>query len=71
MFKLPAEKPLTMVAYDAGPPKAAYIEPIAVGDELTEMPLFLRPGIYVPTPLESTYKATWDVFPKALKGLLS
>jgi len=60
-----------LAAYDARPPKTAYIEPIAVGDELTEMPLFLRPEIYVPTPLESTYRATWDLFPKALKGLLS
>jgi hypothetical protein len=71
VFELPNDKPLTLAAYDAGPPKAAYIEPVAVGDELTEMPLFLRPEIYIPTPLEATYQATWDVFPKALKGLLS
>jgi hypothetical protein len=66
----PSDKPLTLAAYDAGPPKAAYIEPIAVGDEFPEMPLFLRPEVYVDTPLASTYGTAWDEFPIALKGLL-
>ncbi|HKI20504.1 MAG TPA: DUF4058 family protein, partial [Isosphaeraceae bacterium] len=35
------DKPLTLVAYDAGPPKTCYVEPVAVGDTLVEMPLFL------------------------------
>ena len=48
----------------------AYVEPIGVGDALPEMPLFLKPEIYVPTPLEATYQTTWDVFPSVLKGLL-
>ena len=48
----------------------AYVEPITVGDELPEMPLFLKPGIYVRAPLEATYRAAWSVFPNALKGLL-
>ncbi len=34
------------------------------------MPLFLEPEYYVPVPLETTYRATWSVFPAALKGLL-
>ena len=38
---IPAVKPLTLVAYDAGPPKTAYVEPVAVGDVLKDMPLFL------------------------------
>src|SRR5581483_29677 len=33
-FELPADKPLTVVAYAAGPPKKAYVEPVAVGDAL-------------------------------------
>jgi hypothetical protein len=69
-FKLPADKPLTLASYDAGPPQVAYVETVGTGDALPEMPLFLQPEHYVPTPLEATYQATWEVFPKALKGLL-
>jgi hypothetical protein len=69
-FKLPVDKRLTVVSYDAGPPRDAYLEPIGVGQSLLDMPLFLQPDVYVPTPLEATYQTTWSVFPKALKGLL-
>ena len=69
-FTLPADKPLTLASYDAGPPPTAYIEPIAVGDVLPEMPLFLEPEFYVPAPLEATYQIGWSRFPAALKGLL-
>jgi hypothetical protein len=69
-FALPPDKPLTLAAYDAGPPRVAYVEPLAVGDMLPAMPLFLKPEFYVPAPLEATYQATWDVFPTPLKGLL-
>lgn len=66
----PPEKPLAVASFDAGPPRVIYAEPVAVGDVLPEMPLFLKPGYYVPTPLEKTYQATWEVFPRPLKGLL-
>src|SRR5437868_770933 len=39
----PRDKPLTVASYDAGPSQVAYVEFIAVGDVLPEMPLFLRP----------------------------
>ena len=67
--ELPAGKPLTVVSYEAQEP-AAYIEPVAVGDVLPEMPIFLKSGYYVPTPLEATYQAAWSVFPAPLKRLL-
>jgi hypothetical protein len=70
-FDLPAEQPLILASYDAGPPRVAYVESIAIGDRLPDMPLFLRPEIYVPAPLEATYATTWSVFPAALKGLLA
>jgi hypothetical protein len=69
-FELPPDKPLTLAAYDAGPPRVAYVESVAVGDVLPDMPLFLKPGVYVPAPLEATYQATWTGFPAPLKGLL-
>lgn len=69
-LEVPAEKPLTLASFDAGPPPTVYFEPLAVGDKLPDMPLFLKPQFYVPTPLETTYQQTWGVFPTALKWLL-
>ena len=46
------------------------IEPVGVGDPLPDMPIFLTADRYVPCPLEATYQASWDVFPKALKAPL-
>jgi hypothetical protein len=69
-FELPQDKPLTLAAYSAGATITGYIEPVAVGDTLPDMPIFLTPDRYVPCPLESTYQASWDVFPQALKGPL-
>jgi hypothetical protein len=69
-FEFSQHKPLILAAYDAGPPHVAYVEPIAVGDTLPNMPLFLKPEYYVPTLLEATYQTSWNVFPAPLKGLL-
>ena len=66
----PADKPLTLVAYDAGPPKTYYEEPIAVGDVLIDMPLFLAPGWYVSVPLEATYQAAWRGVPRRFREVL-
>jgi hypothetical protein len=54
-FTLPADKPLTCASYAAGTETVAYVEPVAVGDPLPDMPLFLTPDRYVPCPLEETY----------------
>jgi hypothetical protein len=70
-FELPADKPLTVASYSAGTVKVAYVEPVAVGDELPAMPLFLEPEAYVPAPLEATYQTAWSVFPAVLKDLLT
>jgi hypothetical protein len=71
-FELPADKPLTVVAYHAGPTKTAYVEPVAVGDDLPALPIFLTDYEldYVPAPLEETYRASWAVFPADFKELL-
>jgi hypothetical protein len=45
----------------------ACVEPVAVGDVLPEMPLFLVPEQYVSAPLEPTYQQTWDDCPAAFK----
>jgi len=62
-FALPSGQPLTLAAYSAGPVKVACVEPVAVGDILPEMPLFLEPERYIQTPLEPTYLITWNACP--------
>lgn len=67
---MPAEKPLTLAAYDASPPPTAYVEPIAIGDTLIDMPLFLAPDWYVSVPLEATYQAAYRGVPIHLREVL-
>ena len=55
-FVLPPERPLTMVSYIGGLTQEAFIEPVALGAKLPEMPLFLNSNIYVQVPLEATYQ---------------
>lgn len=64
----PPDKPLTAASYDASNPSAAYVEPLAVGDPLPEMPLFLRPGVYIPCPLEESYMTSWEALPAAQRA---
>jgi len=63
-LELPPEEPLTLVAYSAGEVKQAFIEPIAVGAVLPDMPLFFLPRRYVPVPLEATYRDAFAAVPK-------
>jgi hypothetical protein len=69
-FQLPADKPLTLAAYRAIPTKEAYLDPVAVGDDLPALPIFLTEDDYIVAPLEETYRASWAVYPAALKELL-
>jgi hypothetical protein len=69
-YVVPADKPLTVAAYSAGQVKTAYVEPVAVGDSLPEMPLFLDPVAYVMLPLEATYQAAWGSVPGRWRRVL-
>lgn len=69
-FELPPDKPLTLASYAGGHVLRAFVEPVAVGDTLPDMPIFLDPDHYVPCPLEATYMVSWEDFPGALKGPL-
>jgi hypothetical protein len=67
-FELPAQRNRTLVSYDAGPQKVAYVEPIGVGDLLPSMPIFLEAARWhVPVPLESTYQTAWDACPQEFR----
>lgn len=69
-FELPPDKPLTVAAYRAAPIRTAYVEPVAVGDSLPALPIFLTGDEYIPAPLEETYQASWAAFPADFKELL-
>jgi hypothetical protein len=65
----PPVAPLTLVSYEspdaAGGEPRFYIEPLAVGNPLAEMPLFLEPGYYINVPLERSYQDAFsDVLPQ-------
>jgi hypothetical protein len=70
-YALPEDKPLSCVAYIGGPGAEAFVEPVAVGDTLPEMPLFLTPDVYVLVPLEATYQSAWEGMPAYWRGVLT
>lgn len=70
-YALPPDKPLTCVSYIGGAGAEAFIEPVAVGDALPEMPLFLTPQTYVPVPLEATYQSAWEGMPAYWRNVLT
>jgi hypothetical protein len=70
LFEFPPGKDRILASYDAGREKTAYVEPIAVGDVLPDMPLFLFPGRHIKVPLEATYQTTWAVLPRDLQVIV-
>jgi hypothetical protein len=67
-FELPPDEPLLLASYRAATPiveftPEAFIEPLAVGAELPDMPAWLDIDLFVNVPLESTYRAAWEVCP--------
>ncbi len=67
---LPPEKPLTVASYECKDVVTAYVEPVAVGDTLPDMPLFLIPGGYVNVPLEKTYRTAWEGVPRRWRTVI-
>jgi hypothetical protein len=69
-YDLPADEPLTLASYAAGPSVDVYLEHVAVGAVLPEMPLFLRPDRYVNVPLEATYQEAYRGLPAFWRDVL-
>jgi hypothetical protein len=65
-----ADKPLTLAAYETGNAVRAFVQAVAVGDPLTDMPLFLEPGAHVPVPLEATYQRAFAAVPRRWQRVL-
>lgn len=66
-FVFPAGQDRILVSYESSDERRAYIEPVAVGEPLPTMPLFLASELHVKVPLEQTYQATWDASPEELR----
>jgi len=69
-YDLPPDEPLTLASYAAGPRVEAYIEHLAVGANLPDMALFLRPDRYINIPLEATYESAWQQMPQFWRDVL-
>jgi hypothetical protein len=69
-YDLPGDEPLTLASYAAGPQVEIYVEHLAVGAELPDMPLFLGPGRYVNVPLEQTYQEAHRGVPAFWRDIL-
>jgi hypothetical protein len=69
-YKAPPGKPLTLAEYEAEMSVQAFVEAVAVGDSLSEMPLFIRGGGHVPVALESTYQSAWESVPRRWRSVI-
>jgi len=70
VYSMPAGEPLTLASYVAGPTVDIYVEQLAFGSLLPEMPLFLNSERYVSLPLESTYAAAYQGMPAFWRDVL-
>ena len=69
-YDLPASEPLTLVSYAAGTRVEVYLEHLAPGNILPEMPLFLKPDRYVKVPLEATYQEAYSGVPAFWRNVI-
>lgn len=70
-YEPPSDAPLTLVSYawDGQEPEA-YVEPVAVGQPLIDMPLFLTANRYVNMPLEATYLVAYRGMPAFWRNVI-
>jgi hypothetical protein len=69
-YDLPHDEPLTLASYVADTRLEMYIEHVAAGVVLPDMPLFIRPDRYVNVPLEGTYQAAYSGVPAYWRAIL-
>jgi hypothetical protein len=69
-YDLPRDEPLTLASYAAGPQVEMYLEHLAVGAALPEMPLFLHSDRYIDVPLEATYQEAYRGTPAYWRDVL-
>lgn len=69
-YDLPADEPLTLASYETSGRPVAYVEHLAFGRPLPDMPLFFRRGRYINVPLETTYQAAYRGVPAFWREVL-
>jgi hypothetical protein len=69
-FEFPPGKDRILASYHADREKAAYAEPLGVGDPLSTMPLFLFEGRHIKVPLEAMYQTTWSYLEPEMRAIV-
>ncbi len=69
-YDVPSDEPATLASYAADEVIEIYVEHVAFGAPLPEMPLFLRPDRYINVPLKPTYQAAYAGMPAVWRGIL-
>jgi hypothetical protein len=69
-FQFPPGKDRILASYKASEEMVAYMEPMGVGDELRDMPIFLSESLHVKVPLANTYRTTWEATPQELREVV-
>ena len=69
-YEPPEGELLTLASYVAANPILSFVEPLAIGRVLPEMPLFLTKERYINVPLEETYTAAYRGVPRRFKQIL-
>lgn len=68
--EIPEDRLLTLVSYCSREVDEAFLEPVRVGQELPDMPVFLDPAWYINVPLEATYQSAWRGVPAPYQRVL-
>ncbi len=71
VFQFDRAKPLCCASYIGGVGAEAFVEPVAVGDQLPAIPLFLTGDEYIEIPLEKTYRAAFAAVPDVWRDALT
>ena len=70
-YSVPEEEPLTLASYAAGVPNIEiYLEHLAVGAAILDMPLFLSEERYIDAPLNVTYESAFLDVPMRWREVL-
>jgi sugar phosphate isomerase/epimerase len=69
-YDLPSDEPFTLASYAAEAGVEVYLEHLAPGGVLPDMPLFIRPDKYVNVPLESSYQSAYSGMPQFWRNVL-
>lgn len=69
-YSRPVDKPFTLAAYESGTSVRYFVEPVALGDVMRDMPLFLTSRAHVAIPVEQTYLAAFAKVPQRWRRVL-